>query len=653
MTFTHRLARIPASHAFALSPAGSLVGRLVRRGADLAVEARALVSGGRTERVWGDDPLLTSKTALCIPSAGRIWIRAGWPGCFRVLEARRTGPDGGWQTETIAVSDALSLHLLPGGQGSSEGSDRDVMITSTQDGESTIWRIERDPWRIRPLTRLGGLFTGATWLEPPRMIAVNLHQSGRSPSGFLIDLVAKSHRRLFHVSDRSRDTIEGYNPASGMLWVTTDYSGYRRVGVADLQGTGKVRFLADLPGEERAVSPVGQSGRHLILTRQRGVATELWLADPIDLSVSGPLAIPYGSVAGPVVTSGDRFRFAFSGPTVPTACAAYLPSRNTFQLEEPPDLGTLSGFDLVPPDIALISGPQGPVETLVYEPPRDRQRGLIVVALHGGPVAQWSAAFTPELQLFAGLGAAVAAPNYHGSTGYGEGFVGALQHAAGTIELEDVIAVIHAMRQRAGLEDAAVVLYGHSYGAFLALLAAATHPHLCDGVIAHGAFTSLASLGAAGHLGVRRVTDLLGDPSRGGEPDLLQRCGDLRAKLLIAHGTEDHAVPIAESHALCNRLRACGYRDGHDLWFLPFPGEGHAIGDRALGDPMALQRLYDQIESFIAEILAEPRRAGSTRIPHHQPVEEQDVAGRRQPSRARVPRPLCDTITKGGDTYNV
>ena len=114
---------------------------------------------------------------------------------------------------------------------------------------------------------------------------------------------------------------------------------------------------------------------------------------------------------------------------------------------------------------------------------------------------------------------------------------------------------------------------------------------------------------------VRRLTDLLRDPSLEGEPDLLRRCGNLRARLLIAHGTEDHAVPIAESHALCNRLRACGYRDGHDLWFLPFPGEAHAIGDPALGDPMALQRLYDQIELFIAEILAGARWAGAARAP--------------------------------------
>src|SRR5262249_36542662 len=150
----------------------------------LAVEARLLGSDAPAERVWGSDPLLTSKAALWVPSADRIWIRTGWPGCFRVLEARRIGPDGGWQVERIAVSDAFGLHLLPG----RERSGSDLMISSTQDGESTVWRIGGDPSEQRPVARLAGLAAGSVWLDPPGTLAVNLHRPGQPPSGFLVDL---------------------------------------------------------------------------------------------------------------------------------------------------------------------------------------------------------------------------------------------------------------------------------------------------------------------------------------------------------------------------------------------------------------------------------------------------------------------------------
>jgi len=116
-----------------------------------------------------------------------------------------------------------------------------------------------------------------------------------------------------------------------------------------------VRFLPDPPGEERSVDLVGRMARHLVLARRRGVRTELWLADPADLSLAGPLGAPDGTVDSLVADAGDRLRFAFSGPTVPMACAAYLTgssralNEDAFRLEEPPDLGTLDPAHLVTP----------------------------------------------------------------------------------------------------------------------------------------------------------------------------------------------------------------------------------------------------------------------------------------------------------------
>src|SRR5205823_6454092 len=81
------------------------------------------------------------------------------------------------------------------------------------------------------------------FLEPGRSLAVNISEPGLSSSGFLVDIAAGSHHRRFHISDHSADVLVGCDPASGLLWVSTDYPGYRRVGVADLGGGGKVRFV--------------------------------------------------------------------------------------------------------------------------------------------------------------------------------------------------------------------------------------------------------------------------------------------------------------------------------------------------------------------------------------------------------------------------
>ncbi|HMC09023.1 MAG TPA: prolyl oligopeptidase family serine peptidase [Actinomycetota bacterium] len=640
MRFTHALAQVTARHTFAFTPDGTHVARITNRDGDLAVEAGAVGCGSPPERLYGRDPLLSVEAQVHYPAADRVWIRCGGPGGFRIVRALRASEGEGWTAASLEDDEAASLWLLPGSHGASRRDACDLVISSTEEGQSTIWRADDGSLRLHPVAGFPGFVTGGTWLEPPGLLAVNIHRPGHPSSGFVVDLVAQSYRRVFHVSEHSNDTIARVDAEPGRLWVATDFGGHRKAGVADLRG-GRARFFGELPGEERSVDPVGRHGRRLVLRRQAGVSTELWLGDPADLSVSGPLPLPSGFVSSPVVDAGDRLRFAFSSPTVPPSCAACLPSRDAFQLEEGADLGPVAPGRLVTPRILAVHGPHGAIETLVYEPPPDRRRNLIVVALHGGPVAQWSAAFTPELQLFTGLGAEVAAPNYHGSIGYGVEFVRTLEHAAGSVDVDDVIAVVDAMRAEPGLSRAPVVLFGHSYGAFLSLLVAAAHPRLCEGVIALAPFSSLAAVRVEAKPPVRRIADLLRNPHDEGR-DLLRRCGDLRAKVLIVHGSHDMVVPILESHALCRALRANGYLDGRDLWFLPLP-DGHVITARP-----AVMRLYDQIESFLSQPF-ERRRPGEAAVIADSLGKEQEVAGRRPHPRARESRVLCDAIPKGGE----
>ena len=140
---------------------------------------------------------------------------------------------------------------------------------------------------------------------------------------------------------------------------------------------------------------------------------------------------------------------------------------------------------------------------------------------------------------------------------------------------------------------------------------------------------------------MRRIADLLRDP-HDDRRDLLRRCGDMRAKVLVVHGSHDVVVPILESHALCRALRANGYRDGRDLWFLPLP-DGHVITARP-----AVMRLYDQIESFLSQPF-ERRRPGEAAVIADSLGKEHEVAGRRPHPRARESRVLCDAIPKGGE----
>ena len=238
----------------------------------------------------------------------------------------------------------------------------------------------------------------------------------------------------------------------------------------------------------------------------------------------------------------------------------------------------------------------GPMPALVYpSAPGDGPlsgSGLAVVALHGGPIARYGAGLVPEFQLFARLGLPTVALNYPGSTGSGHEYIRSLFGHAGTIDVEAVASVVDGLAD----EGRRIILYGESYGAFLALATAAVRP--CEAVIAWAPFASFESLSQSGSPEVRDLLSLLDGGNRSGfGRNLLSACRTIRGKVLISHGTADMRIPAAESRALARALRG---RDGageHDVKFVEMDGQGHDLSGRPV-----LQRWYREIATFVVSL---------------------------------------------------
>jgi dipeptidyl aminopeptidase/acylaminoacyl peptidase len=230
---------------------------------------------------------------------------------------------------------------------------------------------------------------------------------------------------------------------------------------------------------------------------------------------------------------------------------------------------------------------------LVYNPaPGDGPlsgSGLAVVALHGGPIARYGADLVPEFQLFARLGLPVVALNYPGSTGSGHEYTRSLFGQAGSIDVEAVASVVDGLMA----EGRRVILYGESYGAFLALATAAVRP--TAGVIAFAPFASFESLSSCGSPEVVDLLHLLGG---GNQPNfgrnLLADCRTIRGKVLISHGTADIRIPATESWALVQALRGREQAGEHDVQFVAMDGQGHDLTGRPV-----LQRWYREVATFV------------------------------------------------------
>jgi pimeloyl-ACP methyl ester carboxylesterase len=509
------------------------------------------------------------------------------------LEVMAIDVDGdSGSTRTVADLATPQTCLLP----RLPGDETQLLGVVGFDDTTTLFRVD---WRAGSMTEAGRLpapINGGLWLdEAGDRLAVNLEgESGRS-SVYVVEFAAKSFSRLFEASPDSEDRIVLADPVTGRVVVTTDSFGYPAVGVAEPKTAAGIRFVAALDDGEEAGEPCALLPDHrtMVLRHEDGVQSHLRLADTESLQVAGPIPLPAGEVGTPVVVDGRRLRFPFSAPDEPWRPASFDLRTGTFSFDMLPSPGH---EPLVAARVASFPSGAGPMPALVYPPAPGNGllsgSGLAVVALHGGPIARYGADVVPEFQLFARLGLPTVALNYPGSTGSGHEYTRSLFGRAGAIEVEAVASVVDSL----AAEGRRVILYGESYGAFLALAVAAVRP--CAGVIAFAPFASFESLSRTGSPEVRDLLNLLdeGNHLESGR-NLLTGCRTIRCKVLMSHGTADMRIPVAESRALAQVLRGRDQVGEHDTQYVEMDGQGHDMSGRPV-----LQRWYREIATFVTSL---------------------------------------------------
>lgn len=99
-----------------------------------------------------------------------------------------------------------------------------------------------------------------------------------------------------------------------------------------------------------------------------------------------------------------------------------------------------------------------------------------IIDVHGGPTAQSKRAYAPFRQYAVSKGYAVLVPNVRGSTGYGKSYTRLDNLDLGGGPLKDVVACKRWLVDRAKVAADKVVVFGGSYGGYMALAAEAFTP---------------------------------------------------------------------------------------------------------------------------------------------------------------------------------
>jgi dipeptidyl aminopeptidase/acylaminoacyl peptidase len=219
------------------------------------------------------------------------------------------------------------------------------------------------------------------------------------------------------------------------------------------------------------------------------------------------------------------------------------------------------------------------VQMFVAYPPgwRRGQHYPGVILNHGGPFTAWTDAFSFLWHpgLFAARGYVVAMPNFHGSTGFGQGFADSILGDHGEKPAADVLAAADWLVAHAGVDGQRLAVAGGSYGGYLSALltglsdrfrAAVVHAGIYDlgqQFAADAHWQRPSAYGAAPWDNPEQLS--VWSPSR-----LVPR---MRTPTLILHGEEDYRVPVSQGLNLHGALTGKGV----PARIVLFPYENHRI----------------------------------------------------------------------------
>ncbi len=345
------------------------------------------------------------------------------------------------------------------------------------------------------------------------------------------------------------------------------------------------------------------SGKQMLVVANRGGSFELMLLalSPPGETESGTtseLRSAAGIHSNPNWARDESFiTFEFEGPTLPPDLYRMeLPNKKITQLtfSTPPALQAMQK-KMVAPEVVTYKSFDGlEIPAFLYRP--EKPNGAAILYPHGGPKDQYVFGWDELAQYFTAKGYTYLAPNYRGSTGYGQEFERANYNDWGVGDAQDCLHGAKYLRTFKDIKPDRIGISGGSYGGYMTACSLALDPeHLfACGVMKYGD-ANLVSSWAQCEKRLRLYTEIfLGHPSanfeayRKGSP--IDDAANVQKPILILHGLLDSVVPPEASEEWVEALR----REGKIFEYKTYADEPHGFLRRT-----NLYDVYERMERFL------------------------------------------------------
>jgi dipeptidyl aminopeptidase/acylaminoacyl peptidase len=305
------------------------------------------------------------------------------------------------------------------------------------------------------------------------------------------------------------------------------------------------------------------SGKQMLMVVNRSGSFELKLLETESGSIS-ELRSEAGIHSNPNWAKDETFiTFEFEGPTLPPDLYRMeLPSKKVTQLtfSTPP---ALQRNKMVLPEVVSYKSYDGlEIPAFLYRP--EKSNGAAILYSHGGPKDQYAFSWDELAQYFTAKGYTYLAPNYRGSTGYGQEFERANYNDWGVGDTQDCLFGAKYLRTFKDIKPDRIGITGGSYGGYMTVASLSRDPEylFACGIAKYGD-SNLVSSWAQCEKRLRLYTEIfLGHPADNlsvylkGSP--ISEVKNVQKPVLILHGLLDTIVPPEASEEWVEALRGAG-----------------------------------------------------------------------------------------------
>ena len=260
--------------------------------------------------------------------------------------------------------------------------------------------------------------------------------------------------------------------------------------------------------------------------------------------------------------------------------AYYMLDRRTMHmdmtLEDRPELDHVKLSPVKPIIIPTKDGTTIPAYlTMSATMPAGRHPSIVLP--HGGPSSRDEWGFDWLAQFLAARGYVVIQPNYRGSSGYGEKFLGDNAFRGWKTAIGDISAAADYLVAQGIADQQRMAIVGWSYGGYAALQSAVVSPDRYRAVIAIAPVTDLSALrrDAEGFTDEDITKAFIGKGAELAEGSPMQHADAIKAPVLLIHGDLDANVRIAHSQRMVAALK----RRGKQVEFLTYKDLEHQLDD--------------------------------------------------------------------------